>query len=168
MRRTTLEVGGLIAMLDFLAVEKRLQALPGVIAVDMNATSTTASVAYDETRTDAETIRRAIEACGFRDAYADLKKQGAVVLGVSRDSTKSHAKFRAAQKLPFNLLSDPNGDAISAYGSWGEKSFMGRKSMGILRTTVLIDRTGTIRKVYPKVSPKTHAAEVLKDLEALG
>ncbi|HEY5831026.1 MAG TPA: heavy metal translocating P-type ATPase [Hyphomicrobiaceae bacterium] len=66
MRRTTLEVGGLIAMLDFLAVEKRLQALPGVIAVDMNATSTTASVAYDETRTDAETIRRAIEACGFR------------------------------------------------------------------------------------------------------
>ncbi|MCK6547272.1 thioredoxin-dependent thiol peroxidase [Myxococcota bacterium] len=108
-----------------------------------------------------------IEACGFRDAYAEIEAKGAVVLGVSRDSLGSHAKFKAAQKLPFPLLSDPSGEMIASYGSYGEKTFMGRKSMGILRTTVLIDRTGKIAKIYPKVSVKEHAAQVLADLATL-
>jgi peroxiredoxin Q/BCP len=105
-----------------------------------------------------------VEACAFRDAHAAIEKKGAVVLGVSRDSVATHAKFRDKEKLPFRLLSDPAGEVIASYGSFGEKSFMGRRFMGILRTTVLIDGKGKVRKVYPKVSPKTHVAEVLEDL----
>jgi peroxiredoxin Q/BCP len=105
-----------------------------------------------------------IEACGFRDQLGELTKKGAVVLGVSRDSIAAHQKFKAKHQLPFELLSDPDGKVISAYGSWGPKSFMGRNFLGIKRTTVLIDPEGKIKKVYPKVSPKTHAAEILADL----
>jgi peroxiredoxin Q/BCP len=105
-----------------------------------------------------------IEACAFRDAYKALQKKGAVILGVSRDSVEKHQKFKAKYELPFALLSDPAGDVISAYGSWGPKQFMGRKFDGILRTTFLIDAQGAIQKVYPKVSPKTHADEILKEL----
>lgn len=108
-----------------------------------------------------------VEACGFRDAHRAFEKKNAVVIGVSTDSVASHAKFRAKEKLPFRLLSDPEAEVISAYGSYGEKVFMGRKSIGTLRTTVLIDRKGKVRKVYPKVSPKEHAAQVLADLDAL-
>jgi thioredoxin-dependent peroxiredoxin len=108
-----------------------------------------------------------VEACAFRDAHAEIEKMDAVVLGVSRDSVKTHARFRDKERLPFRLLSDPEGKVISAYGSFGEKSFMGRKFMGILRTTVLIDRSGKVRKVYPKVSPKQHASEVIADLASL-
>ena len=107
------------------------------------------------------------EAQNFRDANEALAAAGAVVLGVSRDSVKSHANFVAKQALNFRLLSDPEGDVISKYGSWGPKKFMGREFDGILRTTVLIDRDGKIAKVYPKVSVKTHAEEVLADLEGL-
>lgn len=106
-----------------------------------------------------------VEACGFRDANKALQKKGAVVLGVSRDTVEKHQKFKAKYSLSFPLLSDPEGDVISAYGSFGPKQFMGRKFNGILRTTVIIGPDGVITKVYPKVATKTHAAEVLADLE---
>jgi peroxiredoxin Q/BCP len=105
-----------------------------------------------------------IEACSFRDKIGAFEAKNAVVLGVSRDSVEKHEKFRTKHGLPFTLLSDPEGKVISAYGSWGEKSFMGRRFMGILRTTVLIGPDGKVKKVYGKVSPKTHADEVLADL----
>ena len=109
-----------------------------------------------------------VEACGFRDARAEFEAENAVVLGVSRDSVRSHQGFVTKKELNFLLLSDPTGEVISAYGSWGPKKFMGRAFDGILRTTILIDEAGRIAKVYPKVSPKTHAAEILADLAALG
>ena len=105
-----------------------------------------------------------IEACAFRDAYKEIQKKGAVVFGVSRDTIEKHQKFKAKYKLSFPLLSDPAGDVVSAYGSWGPKQFMGRKFNGILRTTVIIDEQGRIQKLYPKVSPKTHADEILAAL----
>ncbi len=105
------------------------------------------------------------EACSFRDAAADLAKANVVVLGVSRDSIASHQKFKAKYKLNFPLLSDPEGETISAYGSWGPKKFMGRSFDGILRTTVLIDPSGKVKKVYPRVSVETHARDILADLE---
>ena len=109
-----------------------------------------------------------VEACGFRDLFPDFEGLNAVVLGVSRDSVKTHANFKAKQELPFQLLSDPSAETIAAYGSWGEKKFMGKTSVGILRTTVLIDEEGKVLKVYPKVATKTHAQEVKADLEAQG
>jgi peroxiredoxin Q/BCP len=108
-----------------------------------------------------------IEACGFRDSHKALEKKNAVVLGVSRDSIATHQKFRDKEKLPFRLLSDPDASVIAAYGSFGEKSFMGRTSMGILRTTVLIDGSGKVRHVYSKVSVKTHADDVLAALDEM-
>ncbi len=107
------------------------------------------------------------EACGFRDGYAAIQAKGAVILGVSRDSVAAHQKFRTKYSLPFQLLSDPSAEMIAAYGSWGPKKFMGREFMGILRTTVLIDRAGRIAKIYPKVSPAEHAAQVLADLDGV-
>ena len=109
-----------------------------------------------------------IEAVGFRDHAQDFKDRNAVVLGVSRDSIRTHAGFKSKQGLDFPLLSDPDAQVIAAYGSWGEKKFMGRTFMGILRTTVLIDEEGTVRKVFQKVSPKEHAREVLDALDAMG
>ena len=109
-----------------------------------------------------------VEACGFRDSQAALRKLGAVVLGVSKDSVKTHQKFKVKEKLNFPLLSDETGEMIAAYGSWGPKTFMGRKFDGILRTTVLIDKNGKIAKLWPKVDVKVHAAHVLDDLAALG
>ncbi|MBX2812683.1 MAG: thioredoxin-dependent thiol peroxidase [Myxococcales bacterium] len=107
------------------------------------------------------------EAQGFRDIYTELQAMNVEVLGVSRDSVKTHANFKAKYELPFPLLSDPSAEMIAGYGSWGEKTFMGKTGMGILRTTVLIDTDGTILKVYPKVRTKTHAEEVKADLLAL-
>jgi peroxiredoxin Q/BCP len=107
------------------------------------------------------------EACGFRDIHSKITKRGAVVIGVSKDSVKKHDGFKKKYKLPFTLLSDPDGEVIAAYGSWGAKKFMGRDFDGILRTTVLIDEEGKIAKIYPKVSVKEHAGEVLRDLEAM-
>jgi thioredoxin-dependent peroxiredoxin len=102
-----------------------------------------------------------LEAQGFRDAQAELAKLGAVVLGVSKDSIASHCKFRDAQKLNFPLLSDPDGKTIEAYGAWGEKNMYGKKTKGIIRSTVLIDTAGKVARHWPKVSVKGHVAEVV-------
>jgi len=104
------------------------------------------------------------EACGFRDQFAAFKKKGAVVLGVSPDSSSSHANFAAKFTLPFTLLADEDKKIAQAYGVWGEKTFMGRKYQGVHRVTFLIGPDGRIRKIWPKVSPETHATEVLKEL----
>jgi thioredoxin-dependent peroxiredoxin len=105
------------------------------------------------------------EACAFRDEFADFKKHGAVVLGVSTDPAKSHAKFAQKYKLPFTLLADEDKRIVQAYGAWGQKSFLGRKYMGTFRITFLIGPDGRIKQVWPLVKPAEHAAEVLKVLE---
>jgi peroxiredoxin Q/BCP len=104
------------------------------------------------------------EACAFRDSFADFTGRGAVVLGVSADSVKSHDKFAKKFKLPFPLLADEDKRIVDAYGVWGEKTFMGRRYQGIHRVTFLIGGDGRIRKVWPKVKPEEHAAEVLAAL----
>jgi thioredoxin-dependent peroxiredoxin len=101
------------------------------------------------------------EACQFRDHLSEFKRTNTVVLGVSRDSVESHAKFRKKYSLPFSLLSDPQAKLAESYGAWGEKTLYGKKSMGILRSTFVIDETGRIEKVYPKVKPDPHAEELL-------
>jgi len=101
------------------------------------------------------------EACAFRDYFADFKKRGAVVFGVSTDSVKSHDKFVEKFKLPFTLLADEDKKIVEAYGVWGEKSFMGRKYLGTNRVTFLIGPDGRIKKIWPLVKPEEHAAEVL-------
>ena len=101
------------------------------------------------------------EACSFRDGFAPFKKQGIRVLGVSPDSEASHKKFITKYKLPFTLLADTDRSIAEAYGVWGEKKFMGRTYMGVLRTTFLIDEKGKIRKIFEKVKPEDHAREVL-------
>ena len=108
-----------------------------------------------------------LEACDFRDGFADVSEVGVEVLGVSPDSASSHRKFTSKHELPFRLLSDPEHEVADAYGVWGEKTFMGRKSMGIIRSTFLIDAGGTIRKVWRKVRVEGHAAEVLEAARAL-
>ena len=105
-----------------------------------------------------------LEAQGFRDAAAKLKKKGAVVLGVSRDSLASHCKFRDQHGLNFRLLSDPEAKAIKAYGAWGEKNMYGKKMLGIIRTTVLVDDQGVVRKIYPKVKVAGHVDDVVAAL----
>jgi peroxiredoxin Q/BCP len=104
------------------------------------------------------------EACAFRDEFAAFKKRGAVVLGVSVDSVKSHDKFVGKFKLPFTLLADVDRAIVQAYGVWGEKSFMGRKYMGTHRVTFLIGPDGAIKKIWPEVKPEHHAREVLAAL----
>ncbi len=104
------------------------------------------------------------EACAFRDAFADFTAKGAVVLGVSADSVKSHDKFIQKFKLPFTLLADEDKRIVEAYGVWGEKTFMGRRYQGIHRVTFLIGGDGRIQKIWPKVKPQEHAAEVLAAL----
>ena len=100
------------------------------------------------------------EACAFRDEFAQFKKKGAVVFGVSPDSVKSHDKFVEKFKLPFTLLADEDKKIVEAYGVWGEKSFMGRKYLGVYRVTFLIGPDGRIKKIWPQVKPEEHAAEV--------
>lgn len=104
------------------------------------------------------------EACAFRDDFAEFKKKGAVVLGVSTDSAKSHAKFVEKFKLPFILLADEDKKIVQAYGAWGQKSFLGKKYMGTHRVTFLIGPDGLIKKVWPAVKPAEHAREVLAAL----
>ena len=104
------------------------------------------------------------EACAFRDAFADFQQQGAVVFGVSPDSVKSHDKFVEKFKLPFPLLADEDKKIAGAYGVWGEKSFMGKKYLGVFRVTFLIGPDGKIKKIWPAVKPEEHAAEVLAAL----
>jgi peroxiredoxin Q/BCP len=102
------------------------------------------------------------EACSFRDDFAKFKKRGIKVLGVSPDSEASHKKFETKYKLPYTLLADKDHAIADAYGVWGEKKFMGRKYMGVQRTTFLIDEKGKIKKVFEKVKPEDHASEVLE------
>jgi peroxiredoxin Q/BCP len=104
------------------------------------------------------------EACAFRDHFAGFRKKGAVVLGVSIDPVKSHDKFVEKFKLPFTLLADEDKKIVQAYGVWGEKSFMGRKYMGVARVTFLIGPDGRIKKIWPTVKPEEHAEEVLAEL----
>lgn len=105
-----------------------------------------------------------IEACAFRDEFAAFKKKGAVVLGVSTDSAKSHEKFAGKFKLPFTLVADEDKKIVQAYGAWGQKSFLGRKYEGTYRVTFLIGPDGRIKKVWPAVKPAEHAKEVLAAL----
>lgn len=106
------------------------------------------------------------EACNFRDSYHELQKLGVVILGVSKDSVKSHKKFADKYQLNFPLLSDESTETIKAYESWGEKKFMGRTYEGIIRNTFLIDKKGIIIKSYEKVNPLTHAKEIIEDLKS--
>ena len=104
------------------------------------------------------------EACAFRDHFANFKEKGAVVLGVSTDPVKSHGKFVEKFRLPFTLLADVDRKIVEAYGVWGQKTFMGRKYMGTHRVTFLIGPDGRIKKIWPKVKPEEHVAEVLAAL----
>ncbi len=107
------------------------------------------------------------EACELRDSWADFAKLQAVVLGVSADSSKSHAKFADKFGLPFPLLADEDKEVIKAYGALAEKSMFGKKFLGIKRSSFLIDREGKIAKIYEQVKPATHTSEVLRDLKQL-
>lgn len=104
------------------------------------------------------------EACDFRDSYAGLKKIKATVLGISKDSVASHQKFKKKHSIPFALLSDIDGEVCEAYGVWKEKSLYGKKFMGIVRTTYLINEEGKIQKIYPKVKVNGHVEQILKDI----
>lgn len=104
------------------------------------------------------------EACSLRDSYNALSDKNAVVLGISADSEKSHARFTTKFGLPFQLLSDPEKKVIKAFGAWGEKSMMGKKHEGILRSTFIIDENGIIEKVFDKVDTDRHGEEILEAL----
>ena len=101
------------------------------------------------------------QACAFAAAYKGFKAKDVVVIGVSRDSVASHLKFAQKYDLPFILLSDPELQTIQAYGVWQEKKLYGKVSMGVVRTTFIIDEQGNIEKIMPKVKPDTNAGEIL-------
>ena len=103
------------------------------------------------------------QACNLRDNYKLLQKQGYVVLGISSDDEKSHRKFADKEKLPFPLLADTDKTIHEKYGTWGEKSMYGRKFMGTLRTTFVIDEKGNIEDIISKVDTKDHTRQILKD-----
>ena len=104
------------------------------------------------------------QACAFAAAYEGFKSRDVVVIGISKDSVASHLKFAQKHELPFILLSDPELQAIQVYGVWQEKKLYGKVSMGVVRTTFVIDEQGNIEKVMPKVKPDTNAAEILQYL----
>lgn len=105
------------------------------------------------------------EACNFRDEFPLFNDIDAVILGVSPDSVQSHKKFAEKYKLPFNLLSDEARGVLEKYGVWKEKSMYGRKYMGVERTTVIIDKNGKIKKIFPKVKVEGHNQEILEALK---
>lgn len=104
------------------------------------------------------------QACAFTASYEQFQAQNVVVIGVSKDSVASHLKFTQKNELPFILLSDPDLQAIQAYDVWQEKKLYGKVSMGVVRTTYVIDEQGIIEKVMPKVKPDTNAAQILEYL----
>ena len=104
------------------------------------------------------------QACAFAGAYKQFEAKGVEVIGISKDSVASHVKFAEKYDLPFILLSDPDRVAIEAYGVWQEKKMCGKVSMGVVRTTFIIDENGNIEKVMPKVKPDTNAADILAEL----
>lgn len=105
------------------------------------------------------------QACAFAGAYDEFKKLNVMVIGVSKDSVASHQKFAEKHGLPFILISDPELTAIQAYGVWQEKKLYGKVSMGVVRSTFIIDENGMIEKVMPKVKPDTNAADILAYLK---
>ena len=105
------------------------------------------------------------QACAFAKSYDAFREDDIVVIGISKDSVASHQKFAEKYELPFILLSDPELQAIKAYGVWQEKKLYGKVSMGVVRTTFVIDENGVIEKVMPKVKPDTNAAEILAYLK---
>ena len=107
------------------------------------------------------------QACAFAVLYGEFQKKGVEVIGISRDSTASHARFAEKYGLPFILLSDPDLIAIQAYDVWHEKKMYGKTSMGVVRTTFLIDEQGKVEKVMPKVKPDTNAADLLELLDGV-
>ena len=108
-----------------------------------------------------------VEACSLRDGNTDLEERGIKVVGISKDSVASHAKFADKFHLNFPILSDPDHQVIEAYGAWGPKKMMGREYLGIHRMTFLINPDGMIVKEYPKVTPKDHAIQILEDFDKL-
>ena len=102
------------------------------------------------------------QACAFAGAYEEFEKKGVAVIGISKDSVASHARFAQKYELPFVLLADPQLEAIKAYGVWQEKKLYGKVSFGVVRTTFIIDENGFIEKIMPKVKPDTNAAEILE------
>lgn len=108
-----------------------------------------------------------VQACNLRDNYALLRSRGFVILGVSPDEEKKHKKFETRFELPFTLVADPEHNIIDKYGVWGEKQLYGRKYMGLIRTTFLIDEKGIIRKIFNKPKSKQHAEEIVAAWEAL-
>ena len=104
------------------------------------------------------------QACAFAAAYEDFRSQDIAVIGISKDSAASHRKFAEKFNLPFLLLSDPDLQAIQSYGVWQEKKLYGKVSMGVVRTTFIIDAQGKLEKIMPKVKPDTNAAEILSYL----
>ena len=104
------------------------------------------------------------QACAFAGAYAEFRKKDVEVIGISRDSVASHAKFAQKYDLPFTILSDPERVAIEAYDVWKEKKMCGKVSMGVVRTTFIIDEGGNIAKIMPKVKPDTNAEEILREI----
>ena len=107
------------------------------------------------------------EACGLRDLHEEIRAAGAAVVGISPDPPSKHAKFREKYGLPFLLLSDAERKAIDSYGAWGEKKLYGKPVHGVIRSTFIIDGKGVVRKVFPKVSPAGHAAEIVEALAGL-
>lgn len=105
------------------------------------------------------------EACSFRDNFSILKKEGVEIIGISKDTVRSHKKFAQKYELPFTLLADPELGIIKGFGVWAKKKFWGREYDGILRTTFLIDPEGVIKKVYEDVNPDDHALQILNDLK---
>ncbi len=108
-----------------------------------------------------------IEACEFRDAFPNFDSANAVILGVSPDPIKAHVKFKTKYDLPFTLLADTEKDVATRYDVWKEKSMYGRKYMGVMRTTFVIDAKGKIRKIFTDVKSTGHAAEVMAAIQAL-
>lgn len=104
------------------------------------------------------------QACAFGENYGQFKEKNTEVIGISKDSVASHVKFAEKYGLPFVLLSDPDKTAIESYGVWQEKKMCGKVSMGVVRTTFVIDENGYIEKIMPKVKPDTNAAEILAEL----
>ena len=108
-----------------------------------------------------------VEACGIRDLHGEIRAAGAAVVGISPDPSARHARFRDKYGLPFLLLADVEKDALESYGVWGEKKMYGKLVHGVIRSTFIIDGKGVVRKVFPKVSPAGHAAEIVEALAAL-
>lgn len=107
------------------------------------------------------------EACGIRDHFAQYKKAGLHVLGISVDGSASHRKFSDKYSLPFTLLADEEKEVVQSYGVWGKKKFMGKEYLGIFRTSFVLDPAGKIVKIYPEVKPEEHALQVLTDVREL-